>query len=144
MLRPLSGNRNEAPVFQAPRGCKGHTLFIVYFLFFSTVFSDLYPLSLSAIPGPSGERTVRIRKVKGSNPSVSTKQKGPSIRMVLFVWQWRDSNHVRTARRAVHEPVQTLANPSISFRRPSQGEKKCMRIPPPLSVCNNVVLTFEA
>ena len=75
MLRPLSGNRNEAPDFGAPRGHKGHTLFIVSFLFFSTVLSDLYPLSLSAIPGPSGERTVRIRKVKGSNPSVSTKQK---------------------------------------------------------------------
>ena len=85
MLRPLSGNGNEAPDFGAPRGHKGHTLFIVSFLFFSTVLSDLFPLSLSAIPGPSGERTVRIRKVKGSNPSF-TKQKGSSIRMVLFVW----------------------------------------------------------
>ena len=75
MPRPWSGNRNDAPVFQAPRGHKGHTLFIVSFLIFSTVLSDLYPLSLSAIPGPSGERTVRIRKVKGSNPSVSTKKK---------------------------------------------------------------------
>ena len=60
MLRPVSGNGNEAPVFQAPRGCKGHTLFIVSILFFSTVLSDLIPVSLSAIPGPSGEHTVCI------------------------------------------------------------------------------------
>ena len=72
MLRPLSGNRNEAPDFGAPRGHKGHTLFIVSFLFFSTVLFDLIPVSLSAIPGPSGERTVRIRKVKGSIPFEST------------------------------------------------------------------------
>ena len=68
MPRPLFGNRNEASDLGAPQGCKGHTLFIVSFLFFSTVLSDLYPVSLSAIPGPSGERTVRIREVRGFDP----------------------------------------------------------------------------
>ena len=29
----------------------------------------------------------------------------------------------------MHEPVQTLANPLISFSRPPQGKKKCKRIP---------------
>ena len=47
----------------------------------------------------------------------------------------KDSNHVRTCRRHVHEPVQTLANSFILFSCPPQGKTKCRRIH--LSLSNN-------
>ena len=48
------------------------------FFIFSMNFYPLFPYFLSVYLSWSGERTVRIRKVKGSNPSVSTKEKSHS------------------------------------------------------------------
>ena len=72
-----------------------------------------------------GERTVRIRKVKGSNPSVSTKKKDRLFACPFFgmVEDARDSNHVRTCRWHVHEPVHTLANTYIPFSVPRKGKR---------------------
>ena len=41
-----------------------------------------------------------------------------------------DSNHVRTGRWPVREPVRTLVSTFISFSRLPQGKKKCRRISP--------------
>ena len=107
---------------------------IYLFLSFLFIFGIRYLFLMVAaiIACHLGERTVRIRKVKGSNPSVSTKKKDRQNACPSFWSDERDSNHNRTPRWGVHRPVQTLVDTIISFRRPTQGEKKCKRIPPSL------------
>ena len=60
--------------------------------------------------------------------SLHLRQKTQPHRGLGFVLEksWRDSNHVRTSRRLVHEPVRSLANTNISFSR----KNLCRRIPP--------------
>ena len=54
-----------------------------------------------------GERTVRIRKVKGSNPSVSTKKRRQAACLSSLFTLTRDSYHVR-------KPLRWLASTSAN------------------------------
>ena len=54
------------------------------FFIFSMNFYPLFPYFLSVYLSWRGERTVRIRKVKGSNPSVST-NKNATTKVVAFL-----------------------------------------------------------
>ena len=80
-------NRNEAPVFGAPRGRKGHTMFIVSFLFFSLILSDLIPVSLSAIPGPLG-------RAYGLHLFIFESDKRLSSRICFIVKHKRHAEHI--------------------------------------------------
>ena len=76
----------------------------------------------------SKARSAELRR--GSNPLRRAK-KGHPIRDGPF-WhisaEVRDSNHVRTCRGHVHEPVRTLANSLIVFPRPPQAERQCAQV----------------
>ena len=62
-------------------------------------------------------KTVRAKVHAGSNPAPSAKKGTPAQRAgVPFLAESRIRMCNRTGRGPVHEPVRTLANPSISFR----------------------------
>ena len=75
------------------------------------------------------QRRLRTRR-SGVRIPYSVPKSGTPIRVARFLHiRERDSNHVRTCRRHVHEPVQTLANSFIVSSRLTHGKRRCMRIP---------------
>ena len=58
-----------------------------------------------------------------ANPSVSTRNPVSALAGTGFFVVWRDSNHVRTCRRHVHESVQTLEKPLFCFPVSPKGKR---------------------